>query len=96
MTGSIPTTTSITLSDNAGGWNLVGYPSAANGQLPTVLSGNGVSLVYAYHANDTGDPWKLYDPFIPPVFNDLTQLSSGWGYWIKVTGDHTWVVTYAP
>jgi hypothetical protein len=100
--GSIPTTTTINLSDNVGGWNLVGYPSAANGTLPGILSNNGVgtdfSLVYAYHAIDTTDPWKLYDRTSPlPIFNDLPELTAGWGYWIKVSeADPLWEVQYLP
>ena len=66
VVGTAPTTTNIALLDNAGGWNLVAYPSVADRQLPAALSDHGVgtdfSLVYAYHANDTADPWKLFDP----------------------------------
>lgn len=97
VTGNIPTATSITLSDNAGGWNLVGYPSAAGGVLPGIMNGVGsdFSLIYAYHANDAGDPWKLYDLSSPfPIFNDLHELAAGWGYWVKVSADHTWSVQY--
>ena len=53
------------------------------------------SLIYAYHANDAGDPWKLYDLSSPfPIFNDLHELAAGWGYWVKVSADHTWSVQY--
>ena len=56
VTGTVPVTTNIDLSVNAGGWNLVAYPSGVNRPLPDALSDNGVgtdfSLVYAYHAND--------------------------------------------
>jgi hypothetical protein len=97
VTGSLPTTTSIPLHITAGGWNLVGYPSAATLALPDALRdhgvGTGYSLVYAYHANDTGAPWKLYNR--SAIFgNDLTQLAPGWGYWIYVSGDSTWTVGY--
>jgi serine protease len=97
VVGRLPTTTSIPLSINAGGWNLVGYPSAANLGLPGALNDHGVgtaySLVYAYDANDTGGPWKLYNR--SAIFgNDLTQLAPGWGYWIYVSGDSTWNVGY--
>jgi hypothetical protein len=98
VAGSMPITTNIALWDDAGGWNLVGYPSAGNGTLPAILSdlNNDYSLVYAYHANDATDPWKLFDRAAPVFVNDLTQLSAGWGYWIKVTADHDWSVVYAP
>ncbi len=96
VVGSLPTTTNIPLHINAGGWNLVGYPSVANHDLPGALNDHGVgtaySLVYAYHAND-GAPWKLYNR--TAIFgNDLTQMTPGWGYWIYVSGDNTWNVGY--
>jgi hypothetical protein len=100
VTGTVPVTTNINLSVNAGGWNLVGYPSSANRSLPTVLSNNGVgtdfSLVYAFHALDITDPWKLFNRTGAPYANDLTQLTPGWGYWIKVIVNHIWSVTYLP
>lgn len=95
VTGEAPTTTIISLYDNTDGWNLVAYPSSVNGQLPVVLSGTDFSLVYAYQAADTADHWKLYDSASPDYANDLTSLSNGWGYWIKVSADGNWIVTYA-
>lgn len=80
-----------------GGWNLVGYPSAATLDLPGALTDHGVmefTLVYAYHAADTSDPWKLFDPAVLPIQNDLTALSPGWGYWIYVTEDADWQIEY--
>jgi hypothetical protein len=98
VTGTVPVTTNINLSVNAGGWNLVAYPSGANRSLPTALSNNGVStdfsLVYAFHANDVTDPWKLFNRTGMPYANDLQQLTPGWGYWVKVTASHTWSVQY--
>jgi len=99
VVGSVPQTTTISLLDDAGGWNLVGYPSVVDRTLPGALEDYGVSdfsLVYAYHANDGADPWKLFDRTGSAWANDLTALSPGWGYWIKVTNDHTWNVGYAP
>ena len=100
VTGTVPAVTNINLSVNAGGWNLVSYASIANRSLPTVLSSNGVgtdfSLVYAYHAADVTDPWKLFNRTGAPYANDLQQLTPGWGYWIKVNADHTWSVLYLP
>jgi hypothetical protein len=69
-----------------------------NLDLPDALQFHGVgedfSLVYAFHANDVGDPWKLFDRTAPPFSNDLTFLSPGWGYWVKVSVNHTWQVSY--
>jgi hypothetical protein len=96
--GDLPETTDIPIYDNADSWNLVGYPSASNGSLPAILSDHGVgtdfSLVFAYHANDTGDPWKLFDREGEVYANDLTELAPGWGYWLKANADHTWSVAY--
>jgi hypothetical protein len=99
VVGSVPTTTDIDLYPTGAGWNLVGYPSAVNRDLPGVLEDHGVgtdfSLIYAYHANDPSDVWKLWDraaPGNPP--SDLTHLSPGWGYWVKMSANRTWDVDY--
>ena len=95
VSGSAPDTSNIALKT---GWNLVGYPSVTNLALPGVFSSHGVgddfSLVYAYHANDSGDPWKKFGRTDPEYSNDLLQLSPDWGYWVKVGGAHTWDVSY--
>ena len=94
--GEDPTETIIPLQIAAGGWNLVGYPSSTNLDLPGALSdqgGTGFTLIYAYHAADTSDPWKLFDVAVTPVvLNDLTTMSPGWGYWIDVNTDADWTV----
>jgi PKD repeat protein len=96
VTGTAPGNSSIPLYTTVGGWNLVGYPAAVAGTLPNILRDHGVgndyTVVYAYHVADTADPWKLFDPTFP--FSDLTSLTSGWGYWIYVTANQTWIVTY--
>jgi hypothetical protein len=98
VTGTIPPSTNVPLLDNAGGWNLVAYPSNTAGNLPNVLSDHGVgadfAMAYAYHPEVPGDVWKLYDVSAPPIINDLTQMIPGFGYWVKVKADHTWVVGY--
>ena len=97
VTGLIPVTTNINVYANAGGWNLVAYPSGVNRPLPEALSDNGIgtdfSLVYAYDADDAA-PWKLFDVNMPPFLNSLTELSPSWGYWVKVNANHTWSVDY--
>jgi hypothetical protein len=97
VVGTPVPTSSIPLWDNAGGWNLVSYPSAAALALPDALSLHGVgtnfTLIYAYHAANVADLWKLFDR--NALFgNDLTQMTPGWGYWIYATADSTWVVNY--
>jgi hypothetical protein len=100
VTGLVPVTTEIHLYTNAGGWNLVGYPSATNRSLPLVLSANGLgtdfTYVYTYRAFDLSDPWKLFKLSSPPYANDLTELLPGWGYWIRVLANHIWSVKYLP
>jgi hypothetical protein len=98
VTGTVPAATNIPLSATAGGWNLVSYPSAGAGALPAALGDHGVgtdfSLVYAYHANDISDVWKLFDRSAPEFTNDPTELNPGWSYWVKVSANHTWHVEY--
>jgi hypothetical protein len=97
VAGLKPTTTSIGLLTTASGWNLIGFPSTSNS---TPLSGevdypaDPTSLIYAYHAADTIDPWKLYDYNGPGYANDLTVLSPDYGYWVYVINPHTWNITY--
>jgi hypothetical protein len=69
-----------------------------NRSLPAALTDNGVgtdfSLIFGYHATDTADPWKLFDRTAPAWANDLTDLTPGWGYWIRVSADRPWGVGY--
>ncbi len=97
--GSLPGTSSISLDNSASGWNLVGYPSSASRALPEVLSEHGVgtnfSLIYFYNVVDPTNPWKLFDRNGPVYVNDMSVMSNGWGYWVKVSADCTWSVAYA-
>jgi hypothetical protein len=98
ISGSATATTDISLWDNVGGWNLVGYPSITDRSLLTPPGDHAgltdFTLIYAYHANDTSDPWKLFDPTASNYANDLKAMTPGWGYWINVTADSTWAVNY--
>ncbi len=86
VSGQVPTRTDIRLCE---GWNLVGYPSTQAKSITNALSSieGKYALVYAYDASDTADPWKKYDVNAPPYANDLTEMRSGLGYWIKVSED---------
>jgi len=90
------TTTAIDLSTAGGGWNMIGYPSSSADDLPDALSEiDGVfTLVMAYHASDTEDRWKIFDPTAPEWSNDLTAMAPSWGYWIFVESDTTMNVAY--
>jgi VCBS repeat-containing protein len=93
VAGSLPVSpTQITLATNAGGWNLVGFPAAAGRDLPGAIPTQ-VSLMYAFHPAVT-DPWLMFDPAAPAWVNDLSALTPGWGYWVKVTAPVTWSVPY--
>ncbi len=95
VSGTAPVSSTISLKN---GWNLVGFPASANLALPGAFGDHGVgtdfSLVYAYHASDTSDPWKLFDRLGPDYANDLLELASGWGFWARLSADHNWIVTY--
>lgn len=96
LVGTPPTSTDVSLDNAAGGWNLVGYPSAVSASLPGVLTDNGVTnagLIYAFHAAEIPQ-WLLYDPAAAPYANTLSAMGPGWGYWIKVSADSTWQVGY--
>jgi len=97
LIGNDPGESSIQLVTTVGGWNLVGYPSMVNRDLPGALEDFGVedfTLVYAFHAADTEDQWKVFNPTLDEVFNDLNALSPGWGYWIYMTAANDWTVGF--
>ena len=97
LIGNDPGETSIPLVTTVGGWNLVGYPSMVDRDLPGALEDFGVedfTLVYAFHAADTEDQWKIFNPTLDEVFNDLKALSPGWGYWINMTAENDWTVDF--
>jgi hypothetical protein len=94
VTGTTPTPSGIPLH---AGWNLLGFPGASGQALPGGFTDHDVALaninlVMAMHANQTVDPWLLYDPLAPSYVNDLLALEPGWGYWISVDADDTWTV----
>jgi Malectin domain/Glycosyl hydrolase catalytic core len=79
------------------GWNLVGYPSLVTRPVAEALAScaDKFDLVYAYVASDAS-PWKVYDATVPPMFNDLTDMEPGRGYWINATQECTWQVAGEP
>lgn len=96
VVGNQPTTTEIDLMNTAGDWNLIGYPSTLSPDLPGALSeiDGEYTLVYAYQAPDSGDPWKVFDADAPEWSNDLEAMAPGWGYWIFVTADTSLSVNF--
>ena len=98
ITGTPPVTSIIQLFDDSpGAWNLVSFPSSTSQPLPEALSLHGANdlglLIFSYRAGDA-DVWKMYDRTAPAYANDLSSLTPGWGYWIKVTADWDWEVAY--
>jgi hypothetical protein len=90
VTGRAPVSTQITLCT---GWNLAGYPSATERPVAEALAGiaGKYSLVQAYDASDSTDPWKEYDPDNPAAA-DLLTLQPWRGYWIRMKQDATLTV----
>lgn len=72
------------------GWNLVSYPASeprAVGDALSSISGK-YTQVLRYEPGES-TVWKRYNVNIPPWANSLTQITSGWGYWVYVTQDCT-------
>jgi 5-hydroxyisourate hydrolase-like protein (transthyretin family) len=77
------------------GWNLISYPKISAVAITTALAGiaGKYTLVYAYDAADTADPWKMYNPKAPGPANDLTQMGPWLGYWINMSQAATLIVS---
>jgi hypothetical protein len=82
---------SIKISLYGPGWNLISYPVHATRQVTEALvSIQGVyTTVYGYDANDTNDPWRIYDVTMPDWGNSLAVLEFGKGYWINASDSIT-------
>ena len=81
------------------GWNLVALPLVPQDDaIAAVLApiAGQYDLVFAYDACDAADPWKSYDPAIPPSINDLQSLRPEIGFWIHMTGGATLPVQGQP
>ena len=66
------------------GWNLVGYPTGVAHTVSDALNGVPYDYVQTYD-NSTGQIVTL---------SDTDYMHPGMGYWIHVTSDHTWSVTW--
>ncbi|MBN1156166.1 hypothetical protein JXA85_00985 [Candidatus Woesearchaeota archaeon] len=76
------------------GWNLLGYPlddSLLINESFSSISGK-YSMIYAYYAYDTVDPWKIYDPDNIPL-NDLENFTPLYGYWVNMTENASWLAS---
>jgi len=83
ITGTEPGSTAIGI---AAGWNFIGYPSGQDRLVAQVLWGVSYSSVWAYDAAvGAGDPWRSYDPDVPPFLNTLQQFTPQRGYAVNAT-----------
>jgi hypothetical protein len=69
------------------GWNLVGYNAPFAQSVETALESLGDDCLSVW-SFQTGT-WRLYDPK-NPLYNDLTELTPGDGYWIETGRDCQW------
>jgi len=67
------------------GWNLIAYPpdepQSPETYFADLISSDNLEFVSSFIDGKT----KIFDPNLPSIFNTLTQLENGRGYWIKVT-----------
>ena len=82
------------------GWNLISLPVTLSNTAPGTAFASLVHNlvpnygdVFAYNACDLADPWKLYNPTLPPPVNDLTAVGVTNGYWINMTAPDTLTLT---
>ena len=67
------------------GWNLMSFPSdPVNGDISSVFSNSGIDQVVAYDAMSKGSPWSVAtkDSSTQIFSGDLSNISSGNGYWV--------------
>lgn len=73
------------------GWNLVSIACIPyDTSIASVMSSinNNYSSIHTYDVIDTADHWKSYSPDMPIwVIQDISDISSEKGYWIKMNND---------
>jgi hypothetical protein len=75
------------------GWNLVGYPNLKIREINDALIGLNWQGVQCYNNFDSVDPWKHNNKNRLDNMNDLKEMKPGYGYWIYVSINETWVRT---
>jgi len=72
------------------GWNLISYPALTEQPITTALADiDGIyTSVFAFIDGE----WKSYSPEKPSFLNSLQTMQPGYGYWVKVNQDVTWVL----
>lgn len=66
------------------GWNLLAYPGTEEQNTSFIFSEVNLIAVFGYE-----DSWKSYNP--SNGINTLETVKPGYGYWVKVRNDTTWV-----
>jgi hypothetical protein len=77
------------------GWNLISYAGKQAKPVAEALSSisGKYERVYSYRADDTTDPWKIYDVSVPSYTNDLVTMEPGLGYWIYIKENCTLTIS---
>ncbi|MCB0127988.1 MAG: hypothetical protein KDE58_37240, partial [Caldilineaceae bacterium] len=77
------------------GWNNFAYPVQGKRAVTEALRSiaGSYSIVWSYDPANPADPWRGFDPTVPPAFstlaNELTTLEFGKGYWLHITATDT-------
>jgi hypothetical protein len=73
------------------GWNLFGWTSNETKNITVALVSikGKYTAVHAYFANDSVDPWKVYNPTLDYSMSDLKYMIPYHGYWINMTTNAT-------
>ncbi|GEM_PF-4172878 len=98
-----PSLINLALLSSIKNFNMTGYPSNLADAVPTAFASaniDNVQLVRQYNAWDAVDPWKIYNPLLPPYLsslNDLKKMEKKYGYWIQTKNSaSTWTISYGP
>jgi trimeric autotransporter adhesin len=83
---------SINLNANGSGWNLISLPVVpSNTAIATVLgsAADDIDAVWTYDPTNPNavNGWLVFVPGNPEGTNNLTLMTTGFGYWVSVTGN---------
>ena len=83
---------SVELNNNGSGWNLISLPVVpSNTAIATVLgdAADDIDAVWTYDPTNPNavNGWLVFVPGNPEGTNNLTLMTTGFGYWVSVTGN---------
>ena len=83
---------SIPLNANASGWNLISLPVVPSDNHIASVLGSAESKVNSVWTYDPTDPnavsgWLVFSPSSPASVSNLNLMTTGFGYWVSVSGD---------